>query len=238
MKTKIFSVLLAALLWGVAAIGQASYFGFKGGVNLATFNNDYVLSDNLNKEVKEGISAGLFAEFPVVGGLTFQPELNYIEKGTTFTGSNGITSSHDLIWRYVEMPLMLKYRFTTDKGNIYFTGGPFAGYAVSGVSKYDHWKLSGSSENAGSDEIVTDDVDYEFRSDFDANGQKDNRLDLGIGAGMGVEFNIGPGNFIVDARYGWDLTDNLLFEADKPDNYEGTFHRDAVISVGYAFPLQ
>ncbi|RMG78744.1 MAG: PorT family protein [Bacteroidetes bacterium] len=237
MKAKIIS-LLAALIFSVTVFAQSFSVGFRTGANLSNYQSDYDydLYSNVLTKTNTGFTAGVFANIPMFENFSLQPEINYIEKGAkVYPRQDVYMSRNETTWRYLEIPVLAKYRITSDKGNFYLSGGPFAGYAMSAVQDLQNWPSDGGE--GGINRISDDNLKYNFRSDYDTNGQKDNRFDFGLAVGAGVEFNVGPGQFLLDARYGWDLTDNVQFQNGTPDNYPGTFHRDFSITAGYAFPI-
>ena len=81
-------------------------------------------------------------------------------------------------------------------------------------------------------------LDYYSGEDFYENY---NRLEFGIYLGAGIFKEFGIGSFILDARFGINLSDakdtDTLYPNGKPDGYEVNRFNDLVVSVGYLFPL-
>lgn len=242
MRTKIVSFIAAFLLITTTTIvAQSLQLGFKGGVNLSNYNNDFLYngSDGVDHDSRANLMLGIFADIPVTTNFSVQPEINYIEKGATLRQENDVyITRNDVTWQYLELPVLAKYRVNLPKGNFYMMTGPSVGYAVGGTQEVENWPgvdLGIGSE--GGEMRITDDLDYEFRSEFDSRGMKDNRFDFGLLVGAGFEFNVGPGNFLLESRFGWDLTGNLEFEGPTPSGFENNTHRDWVVNIGYAFPI-
>ena len=234
MKVKILSVLMAAIFWSMTVAAQPM-LGVKGGVNWANFQGDYDTEERVTNEMNKGMTFGFLVDLPLHGNLSLQPELNYLEKGTVLRKYN-MFGHYDLTWKYLELPVLAKYRFDLGTSNFYLTAGPSLGYAISGERDIDLWLMEVNDEG-GTTELVTEQGDYSFRSEFDQNGRKDNRLDFGLMFGGGLEFKVGPGMMLLDTRYGMDFTDNIKFETTAPENYNGTHHRDFMVTVGYGIRL-
>ncbi len=224
---------LTVLLSGFLA--AQSYIGVRAGMSLAGYQNDYQYTALPEAEVEyaPGLHFGVFAEFGLGGPFAFVPELNYIEKGPKVFDRSHVDAFMQNKWSYLEVPLAFKARLTTDRGNLFAVAGPTFGYAITGTTKLQRW-LDPNNEVPTR---INEEKDYEFSTDMAENGWEDKRFDFGFMAGAGVEFNIGPGNFIMEARHGWDFSDNQKFDGDPVNSNEPAQNRYFLFSVGYAYPF-
>ncbi len=110
---------------------------------------------------------------------------------------------------YVNVPLLLKVNFGMENVPIYVNAGPAFGYALSG------------SGTDGDNAFSLDDV---------------NRLDIGLQFGGGVGFGVGPGSLLLDARYGFGLT-NLYNLEGAPDSENKSKNNVFQFTLGYAIPF-
>lgn len=173
--------------------GLTAKFGIKGGVN---FSNLYI--DNVKKEdVKIGANAGLFAKFPIIRGISLQPELLYSNKGAKdkYANSSQGTGEYRFNLNYIESPLLMVFNITR---NLNFSTGWYAAYLVSANVK--------DVNNDGTITGVTNLKADNF-----------NRIDYGLVAGLGVDiqyvtlgvrYNYGLRNVGLPGSLSGDLTTN------------------------------
>jgi len=226
---KRFTLITIATLIGLAhfdAIAQKAEFGIKAGVQMSNISvNGLNLGLNfLEPQMSPGITAGVYAEMPVGKQTYFAPELNYVQKGFRVSegvnvrvlgipvplGAEAITRLH-----YVEMPLLIKYKFGTPAVQGYVKAGPTLGYATSGTLITRVNSL----------------IDFEVaRVPLDLQGSLYNAFEVGAQAGIGAEFPAGKGKFFVDATFHHGLTDML----NEPVVDLRVKNRAVGLGVGYA----
>ena len=192
MKKKI---LIALCLFGlVKANAQESSnnssnasFGIKGGVN---FTNLYV--DNVDDtNMLTGFNAGVFVELPLAQDIAIVPEINFSRKGSEVQTSV-LTQTYYSKFKlnYLEVPVLLKFNIVP---NFNLHAGPYAAYLLD--AKRETVDQNGNN-------VLT--LNYNT-DDF-------NKLDFGISAGLGFDFN----NFGIGARYNHGLS-----QIDKNNNANG-----------------
>lgn len=203
MKKQIFFAATAIVFFSVNTNVQAQ--NFVGGRLSLAFQN--VSAPSLNGQVSfntiSTYTIGAVGEFALGPNLSVQPELNYAEKGfkvnadaagiSVFGTSINLGSSAVTSVKYIDVPVMLKYKFG-DAGGLrwYVTGGPTFGYASSG------------SLNTYADVIIK----LKLTStpiDFTANGF--NQFEVGGAIGGGLEIPVGDNKFFADVRYTHGFTD-------------------------------
>ncbi len=98
-----------------------------------------------NKESNKamaGFTAGIIADIPgdipQYKHFSFQPAINFVQKGTKDeqTYGNG-TAKSKIIVNYIEMPLNFLYNSRGKTVNFFIGGGPAVAIAISGKAKYD-----------------------------------------------------------------------------------------------------
>ena len=141
MKTKMI-LLVVGMMVTIFANAQIS-IGVKTGVNIADAKLSGIsesLIPNTNSIALP--MAGINMQYRITDQLSFQPEINYVQRG--FKASEGfqfdllnvpipvgITAITKL--NYLEIPLQLKYKFTTGKVQPYIMAGPSLAYATNGT---------------------------------------------------------------------------------------------------------
>jgi hypothetical protein len=202
--------LLFALVLTLGFTANAQSFIIpKGGVVLSNFK-----SSGNGVEGRTGYTAGLGFSIPVTADNFFaiQPELLYIQKGAKFNSSLSTTRVGDTYINYLELPVLAKINFGGESFRLYVNGGPSISYALFGK---------------------TNNNDIEFGDGADVSFN--NRIDLGLQFGGGIGFKAGPGDILLDARYGLGIS-NLLDQpvAGTDDELQ---NRVYAFTIGYAIPL-
>lgn len=115
----------AALLSSPAHAQSRVQVGMLAGTNLATLT-DMAGSvsdptDALKAKYRAGFQGGLFATIPVRGRLSLQPEVHYVQKGSTFEGQlSGADLSGDvgvaLKLGYIDIPLLARLELGRSTG--------------------------------------------------------------------------------------------------------------------------
>jgi len=99
-------ILGACLLFAGFAQAQNPKLGVKAGVNIANFTGD----PDPDGDFRTGLAAGIYTNIPISPGFSFEPSLEYSQKGAEFTtfASTDVKSKIS----YIDLPLMAKYNFT------------------------------------------------------------------------------------------------------------------------------
>ena len=201
-----FSIALGActaLLLATASTLDAQTIGFKLGASMSKMVSD---PDN-DLDGLTGFAGGGFVRFGF-GRIGIQPELLTVTRGyddDTF-GS--------LKLEYIEIPVLLHLPLSL--------GTSFSPYVVAGPSL---------GIEVGC-EVEAGDIEADCDEDEGGAGDDDrSSTDLGITAGGGLAFNMGPGAILLEGRYTWGMTDLSEVEGVSTKN------RWALLTVGYAIPL-
>lgn len=169
----------------------------------------------------------VFAEIPVFGGLSIQPELAYTTKGFAYNqGANVNLFGIDLPigahaesrFRYIEAPLLAKYAFGDQAFKAYVTAGPTFGYATKG-------KLVTMAN------VIIDLKVGETPINLDGNNFQ--RFEVGGAVGGGLEYDAGFAKFFTDLRYKHGFTEVY----DIPVVEERVRHQGFNLNVGFSVPI-
>jgi hypothetical protein len=128
MKKLIPFVLFILFIAHQKAICQKARLGIGAGVTLA---NMYSNADGEkdNGDSKIGLTIGVFTDIPLSSHMSFQPALNFLQKGTK-DNDDGIKAKVNL--NYLELPLNFLYNSNSTAGNFFIGGGPSFAYGISG----------------------------------------------------------------------------------------------------------
>ncbi len=130
MKSISFLMTLMILLTAFSLSAQTSV-GFNAG---ATFSNVTIKSGfiSASPKSKTGITVGIAADAPLSANFSFQPVLNFVQKGYMIKDETG---KETVNFNYLVVPLNFVYY--TEKNEGFFIGaGPSLAYGISGKDKY------------------------------------------------------------------------------------------------------
>ena len=175
-----------------------------GGRLGATWNN--AVSRDLNGTLDftnmSSFSVGAFYELGIDNNFFVQPEINFTEKGfrveegtnvNLFGVNLPIGASAVTVVRYLDMPVLAKYKFGNTEGvRAYVAAGPSLGYAMNGTLQTRARLL----------------VDVKIAdTPIDLTSTNYNRFELGGVVGAGVEIPVSFGKIQLDGRYTRSLMD-------------------------------
>lgn len=205
MKRLTFALFAAALLMlAPSALAQQSMqFGARAGVSYATTRTNA----DIDYGSTAGFVVGAFARMGLSENLFVQPELLFVQKGSSYTFSGfgqEIEGTQKL--NYLELPVLVRYQIPTGAS---VTPAVFAGPAVA-------YKIS-ESINAGEESQDSDDA---------------KSFDVGVVVGGGVDIHAFDfGTLTADLRYTLGLM-NIAKEAEGDFSAKnGAF----ALSVGMLF---
>ncbi len=179
---KVFA-LLAVIAFSSPVVSHAQSFGLKGGLNMADFGGDRIVTS----DHRVGFTIGTYAIIPITNKIGVQPEIYFSQKGAggasylyddlpadTDGPPIGVYLNGNTSHRYVEVPLLLKFSPAAPGDDIrpHFFAGPSVGFLIGARKVHD--------------------IDYTEHL---------NPTDFGLVLGGGADF----GKFVLDARYSFSL---------------------------------
>jgi hypothetical protein len=143
---KLFVISIAIFASQFSSYAQSTRFGFTAGASFSNYNSK-VDGESDNGNSLTGITAGAFVDVPVGQHFSFQPAVNFVQKGTKDEFTEGdFKETIKLSVNCIEMPLNFLYNSNGDKGNYFIGVGPSFSFSLSGKLKYDNGTDS-ESEN-------------------------------------------------------------------------------------------
>jgi opacity protein-like surface antigen len=200
-----FSIALGActaLLLATAPTLDAQTIGFKLGASMSKMVTD---PDN-DLDGLTAFAGGGFVRFGF-GRIGIQPELLTVTRGYDDDSFGSLKLEYIEIPVLIHLPLSLGTSFSP-----YVVAGPSLGIEVG--CEVEFGDIEGDCDDEGGE------------GDDDRSS-----TDIGITAGGGLAFNMGPGALLLEGRYTWGLTDLSDVEGVS------TKSRWALLTVGYAIPL-
>jgi hypothetical protein len=223
MKKNILVCALFFVLFSTGAMAQQVRFGIRAGVSEAAWRGDVTESTNAlidltsgyaERQARTGFHAGVYAAIPLSAQFTFEPGIQYSQKGTVLKGdfSNdaiGILNARATVTNrasYIDVPLLAKFYVT--EGFLIFAG-PQVSFLVANQVNTRASVLGFSLLNR----------DFDATSNF-------RRVDVGLTGGLGYRFSNGL-NFSLGYDHG-------LSTLDPNGNING-YNRVVKASVGFEF---
>lgn len=220
LKTIIGTLLLVVCTLPVSAqVGEQRHnlaVGVNGGINL----NSVSFSPRVRQKNLMGINGGLTARyisekyFSMICGA--QIELNFSQHGWDEFYEDYPTLEYTRTMNYIEIPFLAHLAFGRERGLQFFIhAGPQIGFLFS-----DSYKMSGDWEAHA---LVIEQHDKPV----------DNKFDYGITGGAGVELRTKAGNFLVEGRYYYALSD--FYNSTKKDYFSRSAHGVITAKITYLF---
>jgi len=206
-----FSLLLAVFLAFTVTPAQAQTDispGVRAGVDFMTLEGDDVDGDNFDR--RTGFMVGGFALIDFEGPFALQPELAYVQKGSTSEITTGGTTFNAINkLDYIEIPVLAKFQIPVEGS---FSPNIFAGPAL-GFNVNAEREVEGGGQSSGQD--VSDEI---------------SGTEFSLAFGAGADIGLGAGTLSFDFRYGLGLTSIADTDADQFVRNQGF-----MITAGYAF---
>ena len=160
----------------VPSLSAQFYVGPLGGINVA----DVQMEDETSGIWTWG--AGAVADYYCSENISLRAEVLYANKGTTIKAKNN-DPEFNLRTSSIDIPLLFKYEFGTDR-KLYLVAGPTFAYTLTSKLK-------------------TEINNIEFNADLKSLTEK---IDIGATFGAGFNFPIKTGKIFFEARYNMGFT--------------------------------
>lgn len=196
--------------------------GVNGGVNLSSVSFQPTIKQNTMIGPAMGITARYISEkyFKMICGV--QMEVNYSQRGWNEKIEDGTDNTYKRSMSYIEIPLLAHLAFGKDEGHgarFIVNLGPQVGFLLS------------EKETMGGKWAPDD----RYTSNITYGKMADNKFDYGLVGGMGVELRTGIGNFVLEGRYYFGLSD--FYGNSKKDPYSRSAHSYIGGRLTYLFDI-
>jgi hypothetical protein len=208
------ALILLFFMVSVAAV-QAQTFIPRAGITISTLQaEDFVKEMDNEIQSQTGFVIGVAYAIPVgtfaKGIFSLQPELSFVQKGFKvdatgdFAGSESyfhLTTQQEYTINYLEIPVLAKYEFGSDKLRIALQAGPSLAFGLDGKYK----STMHIEDEFEYDETTNSEGDIRFYDSDEVNTTSfDHNVDFGLQAGAGITIF---DRVALDVRYGMSLTD-------------------------------
>ena len=232
MKKQLIVVLV--FLAGISAVSAQQAGQFSAGARLGGvfgFHSMDVDFDDI--ESKMNFNFGVYGAYAVMDGLSIQAELNFMI-------TQGVKESFSYYWEddyygdyysekgtstitysSLDIPILVKYTLMYEPMLIGILAGPYLSIPISdmeasfdvSVEEYDSYYGYDYYTGSGTNKTPTDGITF------------------GLTAGLFLGYPIGPGLFVGDIRFSFDLSSQKAKE--RGESFDVISRRGLAVSVGY-----
>jgi opacity protein-like surface antigen len=151
-------ILFAFVICSTYSFSQGGMYGVRAGLNIS--NLDFTPDPNFGNQHRNGFAIGFFGEYDLSETIAIAPEIQFSAEGG---------KSQDLRIDYIQVPILMKYRFTD---RFLVGAGPMAGVKV--------WEFEDGYANfafsvlGGVEFLITDEIFIDARYSFGLTNVMDN----------------------------------------------------------------
>ncbi|WP_321480445.1 porin family protein [uncultured Bacteroides sp.] len=220
---KIYIMIIFAMIISMPLLAQVGELrnnfsiGISGGQNF----NSVSFSPSIKQKTLNGFTGGITARyisekyFAMICGI--QLELNYSQRGWSELIEEN-TDTYSRTMNYLEVPFLAHLAFGKDNGTQFFLNlGPQIAFLLNEKEKKStpFSPISRTSKQYGK--------------------MAENKFDYGILGGAGLEIKTKAGNFLVEGRYYFALSD--FYKTTKKDYFSRAAHSTLSARITYLFDL-
>lgn len=197
--------------------------GINGGANFNTVLFTPSIKQNTHQGINGGFTARYICEkyFAMICGV--QLEVNYSQRGWNEKIEDGTNNTYQRTLNYLEIPFLAHLAFGSEERGCRFfiNAGPQVGLFLN-----DKEEMGGDPWNPNH---RPNGVIYQYGKAVE------NKFDYGITGGLGVELRTGIGNFLVEGRYYYGLSD--IYGNSKKDDFSRSGNSTIGGKVTYLFDI-
>lgn len=227
-KKKIVGIILLLAIWVLpsrAQVGEQRHnlaIGFNGGINLNSINFSPTIQQKNLMGINGGVTLRYISEkyFRMICGA--QVELNFSQHGWDEYYEDYPDLQYTRKMNYIEIPLLAHIALGKEQGmQIFIHAGPQVGFFINDTQTInDAWNTTSTNY------LTIEQHDKKI----------ENKFDYGITGGAGLELRTNIGNFLVEGRYYYALSD--FYKNTKKDYFARSAHSTIVVKMTYLFDLK
>lgn len=194
--------------------------GVKGGVDLS----QVTFTPSVRQKFAMGMNAGMTFRYIEENHFGLITEVNFEQRGWS-ENFETYPYKYSRTLNYIQIPFLAHIYFGK-RGKFFFNAGPEVGFMI------------GESTSANFDyNNIAAIKDFPLRTTYQYQMAAENKIDYGISAGLGGEFNISKRNSIyLEGRFYYGLG-NVL-KSGRTENFRGSNSMSIMASIGYWFRIK
>ena len=193
--------------------------GFNAGINMTSVSFQPSVKQKSLLGINSGLTVRYISEkyFNMICGA--QLELNFSQHGWDEYYEDFPDLQYTRKMNYVELPFLAHLAFGRERGLQFFIHmGPQIGFFLS----------DSYTQSEGWDDAVA----WNPNLNVEQHDKKvENKFDYGIAGGLGLELRTKAGNFVIEGRYYYALSD--FYKSTKKDYFSRSAHSAMSVKIGY-----
>ena len=228
MKKRLYIIAILSTLLGTTAFAQVEsprsslQVGVSGGMNL----NRMELQPSVRQGLHQGLNGGFHVRYTSEKYFSMicatQLEVNFSHRGMKEDFDDGTSNYYSRTTNYIEVPFFAHLSWgKEERGFQFFLNlGPQFGFFLGESEKYHgDWK-----------------PEYRPSTIRPLYGKAlENSFEYGIAGGLGLEYKSNIGNFFIEGRYFYGLSD--IFHNSKADEFGRSANTTITARIGYSFTI-
>lgn len=200
--------------------------GFNGGYNLSSVDFSPTIKQGLQPGYTGGVTLRYTTEKYFALICAAQLELNFAQRGWTETIDDGTNNTYSRTTNYIEIPFFAHLGWgKEDRGLQFFlNAGPQIGLFLNDKEYYGF-----TQEHPWNPNKRPNGVNAQYGKPIE------NKLEYGIAGGAGAELKTGIGNFTVEGRYFFGLSD--MYGNSKADPFGRSANTTITIKISYLIDI-
>lgn len=214
---------------GFAQVGELRdnlAVGFNGGYNLSSVDFSPTIKQGLQPGLTGGFSLRYTTEkyFSLI--CAAQLEVNFAQRGWNEMIEDGTNNTYRRTTNYVEIPFFAHIGWGEEERGLQFfvNAGPQIGLFLSDEEHYGF-----TNEKPWNPSYRPNGINSQYGKEVE------NSLEYGIAGGVGMELKTAIGNFIVEGRYFFGLSD--MFGNSKSDPFGRSANTTITIKISYLIDI-
>ncbi len=188
MKKSLLAFSFLAVI-GTTAYSQNIKWGVQAGAAIAS-QQAKQSGISITSDSKIGFTVGVLSDISITDNFTFQPGLNFTQKGAKFSDSDGEVTQ---TLNYVDLPLNFLYNAPAGKGKFFAGLGPVVNYGISGKVKMT---MTGEPELSEDVKFGNDEAEDHYKP-FEFGGNILAGYEFSNGVFAAASYNAGLSNIAV-----------------------------------------
>ena len=219
----IFAVLFSHTVFSQVEDPRSSLeIGLAGGMTINRMETQPIIRQFFHQGINGGVNIRYISERYFNMICAAQLEVNFAQRGLKEDFDDKSNNSYMRTLNYVEIPFFAHLAFGKERRGFQFfiNLGPQIGYLLGDSENYiGQWN---TNERPTSIQPIY-------------GKSVDNKFDYGIAGGLGIEFKSKIGNFSLEGRYYYGLSD--IFNNSKSDDFARSANNSIYARLGYSVTL-
>ena len=200
--------------------------GFNGGYNLSKVDFSPTIKQNLQPGLTSGFTLRYTTEKYFALICAAQLEVNFAQRGWNELIEDGSNNTYSRTTNYIEIPFFAHLGWGKEERGLQFfvNAGPQLGFFLGDEERYGY-----SDEYPWDESLRPNNMNKQYGKEVE------NTLEYGIAGGLGMELKTRIGNFTIEGRYFFGLSD--MFGNSKADPFGRSANTTITGKISYLIDI-